>query len=729
MGWAKLPVDGGAVNARPASELAPGEFTDTSGVRYKAGSKQLYSDIVWTDAAFQPSAYWSAPSFGPFYLSFENTGDWLCMVVNHLGILEGVEGSYVGGDIYFGKADGTQAWLLSDYWLIDNVGRPLSEGGGSVTAAKLVQWGDRYYLITDQGVAEITPPTGTGPPTLKRLGMLVPETLRYTNPFTLSRDNPSPSMLRLGGADSFIGGDSGGVSWVGTSSQLETGNVVDLYVTEYSSTTGVESQPIYYWDETINLTGGTGNYPTVTFPDVFLNDDSTSFRIYFKFWAASTAEFPVEMRAERKAVTLYQAAPIGASLLVEAAGGGDLNSSFGLADVVSFPTVGPGQSANTIPVLAVDGARLIYPAYRQPNTGTVGAVWNDSLIMNDSGFFKVPAQTIGEFLGDSYPSGSAYRQVSKIPTVIRYSAPGDLANQPIPYFMNFASEKEDYITGLLAVNDRLVVFCDNAVHTVRYLPFNGLLASQQGRVKDIITTSVGCPSTRGYTKVETSSGEFAVWVSDRGIEWSNGSGWSDACPDFEMVGYLKPFIDSAVLINNPAQYRLELYIGTYHYSFYYHPSHLKNEHLKMLGPTVLNNIVTGACNYRDTSWRFDGNKLQVGRLDTVTSENPPIDAVVNTGHITGNNPFEDIVVTDLGATHGPIQGAVSLRCPAAVRGRAESPGISTDLPNPELNETGSTGISQRGNWISVNLQVKDAIEGWGIGPLWLKGDEESGANG
>ncbi len=722
MGWAALRVDQGAVNSRPANSLVPGEFVATTGVRYAAGSPQLHSDVTWVDTQFQPTdAGALLDTIGPFYLSFESVDDdWLMIVTN---ALQGRHG-FVGGIIAFAKADGSQAWTFNSERLQDNAGRSSAAGGDSVTQASLAHWGDRYYLATDQGNVEISPPTGTGPPTVTRLGVRVPEGLRYNNFTQQTNNNPSDAMLLIGSGgtlETWLGADTGDVTWSGSNTNLDNGNVVSIYLTEFSEESGKESHPIWYFDEIIDSGNGA---LTVTMPGAFINADSTSFRAYFKFWAATTAEFPVEMRTERELVTRYQAALVGASSMMEFKSVGSIfNFNFVLAQTAQFPTVGPGQITNPLPVIAADNARLIFRAYRSPNTSSIVAIWNDSLVMGDSGYNDGddPIRSLDPGFNEFFDSGPSYRKAVSIPTIIRYSPAGEPWNQPDPYFMNFASDKEDDIKGLIVVNDRLVILCDNAVHTVRYLPFNNLLSSQQGRVKDVITTSVGCPSPKAFTKVETGSGEFVVWLSHRGLEWSDGSGWADACPDFvipEGADFTR-----AVMINNAELYRVELFLGLEHYSFYYHPEHMKNQQLKMLGPTPLVNLVTGAAVYRDKMWRMEGSTVKV------TQAGNPDNAAVTTGHIRGDSPYQDIEITDLGLTHGPVDGTIKLRPDAAVRGQPLSSGIATNLPNPELDETGSTGVGQRGNYIQVRMDIEGASEGWAVGPLWLKGDEQGGSNG
>jgi hypothetical protein len=674
MGWARLPVDGGAVNSRPGNSLEPGEFQATAGVRYAPGSKQLHSDVTWADTESQPQ---SAVLAGPFHLSFENTHDWLMLVYSTV--------------LYFARADGTTAWTSSD----TDIG--LSDRVSSNGNASLAHWGDAYYLTTDHGIVEIMAPTGSGPPQPRRLGLRAPE---------LS------GMIQMVGTPAT--GAVTGLAGTVKESDLVTDDTYTYYITEYSTSSGFESQPIYYGYYNYALTIGEvdSQYEihTILFPNAFFNDEADKFRLYFKYFDGPGSV----SRATQELVptTTYDAAVVGTTLVAKIDG----TTEFDLAETYQNNIITKAAAQNGLPIIAADNARLIYSAYRHPNHARACAVWNDSLIMGDAGF--------------AYGGGGDLdnRRAGEIPTIIRYSPPGDPSNQPIPYFMNFASERQDDIRGLIAVNDRLVVLCDNAVHSVRYLPFNNLLANQQGRVKDVVTTSVGCPSPNGFAKVETGSGEFVVWASHRGLEWSDGSGWADACPDFVMPQGEKQdttqFYESAVLHNNAELYRLELYVGRFLYTFYYHPDHMKNGKLKMLGPELLDGYVTGACSYRDKAWRLENAVMKVS-----VAGGSPNDAFVATGHISGDSPYQDIEITDLGLTHGAVDGSIKLRADGAVRGQSLAVGVATGLPSPFLDETGSTGVGQRGNYIQVRMDIEDAVEPWAVGPMWIKGDEQVGSNG
>jgi len=522
-------------------------------------------------------------------------------------------------------------------------------------------------------------------------------------------------MLTLGNsADNAATSSATDVTYAGNDadrSDLVAGDLISYYVTEYNSITAVESAPI--WDGLnpagYDLVEIDGQQYSITLPATFRDSEADRFRVYFKYWgneggvgtAAKTISFN-EVASQIERIRAYEETPTGLSLV------SDLSATdFAAGATLDNLDITKALVINALPVLAIDNARLIYSAQRFPNTSPVNVVWNDSLIMGDSGFNA---------------ASSNYRVQDAIPTIARYAPPGEPFNQPIPYFLNFASEQEDVIRGFQVVNDRLLVLCANAIHTVRYLPFNNLLASQQGRVKDTVSTNVGCVSSRAHTKVETGGGEFGVWLSARGLEWSDGTGWQDACPDFKVPDGADP--GSAVLLNKANDFRLELYIGLERYDFYYHPEHLKDNKLKMLGPHLVTSPIVGATAYQGIAYRLRAD----GVVEWTGGDQAPGAMLADTGHLRGSTPFADIQALDIGLTHGAVDGTLTLRCDAAVIGKAPELGVDTNIPNPELDETGFAGISQRGNYLVVRL-VAFGSNQWAIGPMWIHGESESGAVG
>lgn len=703
--WQKFPLIGGAVNNREPNALRAGEFSAASGVRYKPNDEQLHSDLNYTEWQFRLQELGADLSGwqGPFYLSFEDKRDWVLVLANQR---TGIETVTVKTRLYFTRANGQTGWVLSDYALSDN-----SENQNGITAAKVRHWGDRYYLLSDQGIAEIIPPTGaTGIPTLRKLGMPAPEA---TGPLYIGG---AVSNVLTGNSTSFaFSGSAGG--------DLVTNDIITVYITEYDSTTALES-PILWKIGTL-LTesgdayavqaGAAGKAIDITLPDNLYSDNADKLRVYLKFWGnGADTEFGWTNFND---INAYRGAVVGANLLLDTDGNSehDPGASVQFADFQKDIVVSP------LPVIPVDDARLIFPGQRMPNTATAGVFWNDSLVANDTGYSERLIIT------DPAASSNLGRVEDARKTIIRYSPAGNPGDQPTPFVLPFASDREDQIKGLEVVNDRLMVLCDQAVHTVRYLPYNNLLSAQQGRVNDVLTTNVGLASPNAVVKVETNRGEMCVWLSRRGLEWSDGLGWDDACPDFSVPDGVDP--SDAAMVVLPNEYRVDLYLGLNLYSFYYHPSHLKNGRLKMLGPTVLNAQIFGACEYRGTVYRFDGVDLEWTGVAEPGGEGEVYTGQIHAGNVAeGGSPFKDIRIKDFGVTHG-VADSVSLQVNAAVTGYALENGPETFLDNPDLEETGSAGVSARGNYLRLLLRADRTDADWAVGPLWLNGSEESGGNG
>ena len=347
---------------------------------------------------------------------------------------------------------------------------------------------------------------------------------------------------------------------------------------------------------------------------------------------------------------------------------------------------------------------------------TVGTMFQESLVVND-------------------PSTSD--------NVIRWSPPGFPEYQPSPYFMYFATKRSDKITGLHSVADNLIVLTSGGVFRVAYLPYDLNIREERGQVQEVVTDEHGSVAIEASATFETSEGEFVAWLSRNGLKMSDGFGWDDACPDFSLRD-LDPApknLDQAILVNNPREYRLELYLSmtdgsTQQWDFVYHPNHIKNgRHLKLIGPNTPPRRVHEA-----TLMRL-GEEDRVALVDTVnirteTTHDSSDDIEIVTGRLVVDHPFRETIVDEVGLTHqdGHVDGTGTV---GVLQGAQDKP----DESIPDSDFEGADGattidlaqtswLSQRarGTWLQYTFKYSGA-GAFSLGPAWLKIDDDRSGHG
>ena len=332
---------------------------------------------------------------------------------------------------------------------------------------------------------------------------------------------------------------------------------------------------------------------------------------------------------------------------------------------------------------AVGGA--IYRLLVKTRSFTLGELYNDCLVVND-------------------PDESAQ--------VLRYSPPGYPEYQPNPYFAFFTTDDSDAVVGLHEVNNRLLVLTRGAVHRVNYLPTAGDIRAEQGRVKELVTSRAGCVGRNASAKVQTENGELVVWVSSRGLEWSNGLGWSDACPDFTADDINA---GDVVLVNNEKLYRLELYSAAQRWDFYYHPSLIKEGRLRLMGPSAgPASSLVGGCGTRDY--------VYVASSSTVYAVNVGVnstDTVLESGHLRGPGPLNDLEMQGYALAHGATAGSrYTVVAYGKQLGVSEAQTPEYTIPDTDQEEVGKAEFSMNGKHLRTKLTVDSSLA-WSAGPAWL----------
>ena len=302
---------------------------------------------------------------------------------------------------------------------------------------------------------------------------------------------------------------------------------------------------------------------------------------------------------------------------------------------------------------------------------------------------------------------------------IRYSPPKQPEYQPEDYLMFFAGEGSDEVVGIHTVGSVCMVLTTGSTHRINYLPLGGRMAQGQGEAQEEITSRVGCVGREASTTVESERGELCVWLSHRGLEWSDGRRWSDACPDFQASD-LGGSLSSSVLVADTQNYRVRLYNSGQVWDFYYHPSHLKNGKMKMMGPTSGVGTILGAT--RDTN----GGVWLSQSAGIYSASGQTIDGTLTLGYLAGSQPFMDIRVTNVGLTHTAAPARdFRVKGVAKLRGEEAPDGSFVSIPNPELPETGRVEVDHLGQWYRQEIAVEGS-GGWSAGPLWLDLEFEGG---
>jgi hypothetical protein len=297
--------------------------------------------------------------------------------------------------------------------------------------------------------------------------------------------------------------------------------------------------------------------------------------------------------------------------------------------------------------------------------------------------------------------------------------------------MYFATPYSDDVVGLGQVNERLIALTESGVHRVNYLPVEGNIEQLRGQVTEEITGLHGCVGRRAYTTTETEAGEFLVWLAREGIRATNGVGWVDFCPDWSVDGAgLSPTtLSTAVLINNPRDHRLELYVGSTRWDFYYHPSHLKNGRLKALGPNTVQDANGAAITVVDaTVGRLSGkDQVWIASASTVYTEAQNFDSQTmefETGHISAG-PLHQLACNGVALTHTDTPTATAIPTTTTKEIDLTETEYVQESLSLQYNQTDKAMMRDclGDPWLRVKMRSTDTLDmSWG--PMWVNAHEE-----
>ena len=314
--------------------------------------------------------------------------------------------------------------------------------------------------------------------------------------------------------------------------------------------------------------------------------------------------------------------------------------------------------------------------------------------------------------------------------ILRFSPPGQPEYQPDHYFMYFATERSDAIVGLRTVNDKLIVLLGTSVQRINYLPLEGNVRADSGRIQETVTSRDGCVGRQAHTTVETRAGELVVWLSPAGLRWTDGQGLEDACPDFTIAGagIAASDLATALLVNDPANYRLRLFIGSALWDFYYQEQQLLGSKMKCLGPS------TGVASLIGKTYGPVSNVETVflATASTVYIEQEPVaasTATIDTSYITGHEPVNQIGISRAGMSHTGGSPVITVQAFGRIYNEDE---IESNVKT--LSDVAVEGMSLDdfeasivGERIRAQATVTDTT--FSVGPLWVDADERKGPRG
>lgn len=361
------------------------------------------------------------------------------------------------------------------------------------------------------------------------------------------------------------------------------------------------------------------------------------------------------------------------------------------------------------------GLTKLDPYLRKPNPWVAGALFGDALVVVDA----------------------TQRQT------LYYSYPGDPENQPRSVYRELlVTDKADEVMRIIYMRDRVFLVTKGGLHALNYLPYEGEVF--RDRVQERVLRRHGCVGVHAVDTVETEFGEMLVWLSPYGLMASDGVQWRDVCRDFSVETALPAGADleGAVVLNDPQQFAVLLFVPftdsgyqyTQQWTFYYHPTLLKDGGFRALGPTTFEGKVKagarGSVDGEERAWiAVDvGNRLRLLRVN----DGPPLGpATIVTRTLSAALPFATQRVTRV-ALQLEAGDGVSIQHVAEQqsRGKAAQTSLTTWLEDADIGPVamkhfvGQSGI--QGDFVRHTFTV--AGQGWSVGPLWRDVDPGAGAD-
>lgn len=659
--WTPISLTGGCVNTREESGLEPGELVSSSRARLKPNDLgQLHRDKG-------PSTLANTTTLSDIdYISWEESANQILALRN---------------------PSNSQLWLINAVTGAVGNAEALSSTVPNVAA---VHRGNEYFVGTSEANHVLFDGGGQGE--FRDMGME-------------ESDLTSASPLVVVLSSEFSPAPTPPTSW-------EVGDVIMYWLTEYDSTNDVESGPVYVWiwsTKALATAYSDGDAPIIPLSTIWSiganNTNTDRARLYRAYLGdkgsaldsiAAAVEIQRKIRANGSPEFTLTLAGRGGRLDEFDWGETVFDTASKYTDGVDNNDLGKLDPSIQWPQIYINtgSVAVLTDKLVKPQPFDVGILWNDSVVVNDPGTSK---------------------------QILRFSPPGQPEIQPEPYFIYFATKSSDEIIGLEQLNGRLLVLMTGSIWRVNYLPYEGFVASATGKIQNSVNENEGCVGRSAYRVVETESGEVLVWLSPEGLRATNGNGWTDICPDWSVEGAGISGLSGAILHDNRRLYRLELYLGTTRYDFYYHPSLLKEGKFRFFGPTTVSLSVLAS-----TGGELSGvSESWIASATSVLRQNQADDEseiTLQTGQIHPPNPMQALEVNEAALTHSASAGSATITVTTKETGEDESSeNTSVALTKDETTPNSFAGGGNAGNWIQFSLTAPSSGN-HSFGPLWAQID-------
>ena len=328
----------------------------------------------------------------------------------------------------------------------------------------------------------------------------------------------------------------------GTGFTLTTGTTVTYWVEERVKSGSTILKRNAASSTTVVTVTGTGALikPVITRPTT-KNSDATHWAL---FRTASNSSFPTGAELSEVAI---------ATTTIE-------DTSTG-----TDPTLPLGNAYELLSVTVL-GATSNVPRNGAPPTSSIAEIYEDSLVLNDK------------------------NDLSKI----WYSWPYTPHKIPLENFIDFP--RSDEVTNIKTLGGLLMVLLRDSVWRIHYLPRPEDASFSRETVKEELEGAHGCVGPYAACTYGYGDGNKLAYISEYGLMVTNGSQWDILSADLDWdVTFNVSQLSQAVLVNNPAKFRLEMFapssgstVNDVCYFFNYHPSHIKTDgprfRAKVTGP-------------------------------------------------------------------------------------------------------------------------------------------------
>ena len=200
------------------------------------------------------------------------------------------------------------------------------------------------------------------------------------------------------------------------------------------------------------------------------------------------------------------------------------------------------------------------------------------------------------------------------PALVRYSFPGEPEAFPATYYLDFETRDNDRVRCIKVVNNRCMVWLDNAVYRLNYLPSERDASFDRGKATEMISGQYGAVNPM-CVAVYSPEGSIqkAAFVSHKGIFATDGYNLEELTGGLDWRGVISTTATSTpiCLINNAEDQELVFYYrndGLASQETYvalhlcYSEDHLVNGRPKVSGPVVMRNFATPNYASLESAW-------------------------------------------------------------------------------------------------------------------------------